>query len=275
MFEYISCFKFMYYRDDTVSQQHVNCVLSISSMENDEFGVFGKVIHGMRDTSSQLKSSCTDLATLSNDIKSLSHEFHAYLKRARKEEKKLSDEVSTLKKNYEKALKKEQTQKSAKQELENMLTMNEKPLSNQEKDKIERKLKDLEPTLDKLESENRLLLLKFQEKEEVYKSGLGNILSHLEYIDRKRYSTLKELTRRFLEIIKTIGSCLSENAIQVSTSIQHLEDEKVFANFVTSCRNEVFIPAAAVKTSSEQSTTDNDQMRNLDVEDSKVHETQE
>ncbi|KAG2370756.1 hypothetical protein C9374_014250 [Naegleria lovaniensis] len=228
---------------ETFDQKNIKALKSGSADEG-EYGVFGKVVSEMRQTSSQLKSSCTELATLSNDSKALSDEFNSYLKKARKEEKKLSEEVSTFKKNYEKALKKEESQKATKLELERMLTLSEKPLSNQEKEKLERKLRDLEPALEKLESDNRLLLLKFQEREEVYKIGLGNILSHLEFIDRKRFSLMKELTKRLLEILKTVGACISDNAAQVNITIKNLEDEKVFANFVASCRNEVFIPAA-------------------------------
>ena len=170
------------------------------------------------------------------DVDEVKKELNKYINMAKKEEKQLSSKLMAVRKEEEKVKEKFFDEKQFIQESRSNLILT--------KDIVEKKLVDInkkvaisEENVIKYEKESEIVKRKVKEVSSEYDLKLRNILSHLEYIDRKRFRYMKDLTKRFSQIQVNTAKMVIEQSGVVDTKIELLNEDNEFTEYITSVKS--------------------------------------
>lgn len=181
-------------------------------------GLDENVLHGVE--------VCKELETLLRDVSGLQKFMQPIISSARTEYKKLEDEDGEYKKEVEKL--KRRCEEMTKKQKE----LKEAPLSSlAEKTKTDYEIRTLATYLE----EDNLAIKENEGKLRKNIIKYLNILTHLEFVERKRFSEMKTHALKYFSIKKKLSTRILEHSIQTNKRIDILDAENEFNNFIRSC----------------------------------------
>ena len=157
-----------------------------------------------------------------------------YITKAKKEERKLQKSLAAA---LGRVKSSKRTEFEMKVEIQDMKASLNPTLTKEEQEKINSEIKGLEHNLSLLEAKNKGIINAFEEERLNFSRKLGNILSHLELIDRRRFVVMKDLTNKYSGIQKKIANTILNQSNNIEEKVNNLIEEKEFSAFITDCRN--------------------------------------
>lgn len=196
-----------------------------------------KLTAGLESIASGYLTSIKEMDKLELDADEVKKELNNYISMAKKEEKLLSSKLVAVRKEEEKIRDKFFDEKLFIQESKSNLLINLKDLTEKKILDINKKIQISEENVIKLEKEADVIKRKVKEVSSEYDLKLRNILSHLEFIDRKRFRYMKDLTKRFSQIQTNTAKMVIEQHGVVDTKIELLNEENEFNEYITSVKS--------------------------------------
>ena len=210
--------------------------------------VLEKLTSGLDAMSIEYLNSCKELEKLAKDVADVKIELGKFINMAKKEEKQLSSRLMSIKKEEEKIRDKYFDDKQIIQESKATLLINRDLAEKKVQDMI-RKIATTEDIVHKSEKEAELIRRKVKEVSSDYDHKLKNIFTHLEFIDRKRFKYMKEMTVRYSTIQTNTCKAIMERTALMQTSLEIMDEESEFEQYMTSCKAN---PTQSISNDSEQ-----------------------
>lgn len=202
---------------------------------SEDYGVFDKLAASLGNLGEEYKKTDNDFHMVNVDLTQLKKDLLKHIKTAKKEEALCHARLKKCIKKLDGVKNKAFKHKILLQDSTTELQSNPS-LTEDETRQLENTIKDCERQLVKIEQENNQAIKEYYTEKETFDMYLGNILSHLEYIDRKRFTAMRLLVKRYSGIQKKIAEIMYNEAHAMDQRINSLREDKEFSAFISECR---------------------------------------
>ncbi|KAG2373046.1 hypothetical protein C9374_012892 [Naegleria lovaniensis] len=196
--------------------------------------VLDKLYTGLETMAQNYVNTCNELETLAKDVDEVKKELEKYISMAKKEEKQLSSRLVSARKDEDKIRDKYFDEKQYIQETRASTLVTE--VTEKKVQDLLKKIAQSEETVSKLEKDADVAKRKVKEVSSEYDTKLKNILSHLEFIDRKRFRYMKEMISRFNTIQVNTAKMVIEQSGIIDNKVSQLNEESEFSEFIKSTK---------------------------------------